>query len=132
MFTIHNVLRSFTVQQYKLQVHDDFNWLHLYSSLANPLMLTMRAPEQHTSPSLHADRLGTLNHSLRSHDHDLCHLHHEINRRVTLLFFQNISDLARGFATSTCLNSSCRANTSNHLTDTKALMLLVVRNITIS
>ena len=75
--------------------------------------------EQRASPSLLADRLGALNHSLlcisafvssrfsRSRPLPSCFcMHHEflsghlhaVNHRVTRLFFQGISDLARGFA----------------------------------
>ena len=80
--------------------------------------------EQRASPSLLADRLGALIHSLRcisafvssrfsrSRPLPSCFcMHHEVNHRVTRLFFQVRSDLARGFAASdlshALLSSGC-------------------------
>ena len=68
------------------------------------MTLPMWALEQHASPSLLANRLGPLNHSLRSSRSQplpsCFRMHHEVNHRVTRLFFQSISVLARGFAAS--------------------------------
>ena len=67
-------------------------------------MLVVWAPEQRASPSLLANRLGALNHSLRfSRSRPLpscCRMHHEVSHRVTQLFIQSTSDFARGFAAS--------------------------------
>ena len=78
-------------------------------------MLVVWALEQRALPSLLANRLGAVNHSLRfsrSRPLPSCYrMHHEVNHRVTRLFFQSISDLARGFAASdlslALLSSGC-------------------------
>ena len=70
-------------------------------------MLVVWALEQRAPPSLLADRLGALNHSLRSSRSR----HLPSASRVTRFFFQSISDLARGFAASdlslALLSSGC-------------------------
>ena len=67
-------------------------------------MLAVWALEQHASPSLYTNRLGALNHSLRSSRSrplpPCCRMHHEGSHRVAQLFIQSTSDLARGFAAS--------------------------------
>ena len=73
------------------------------------------ALEQRASPSLLADRLGALNHSLRSSRSrplpSCFRMHHDVNHRVTRLFLQSISDLARGLTASdlslALLSSGC-------------------------
>ena len=78
-------------------------------------MLEVWALEQHASPSLLANRLGALNHSLRSSRSrplPCCYrMHHEVIHRATQLFIQSTSDLARGFEasdlSSELLSSGC-------------------------
>ena len=69
---IQSALRSFTLQQCSCR----FMTISAgyVCDRASPVMLVVWALEQRASPSLPADSLGALNHSLRFHDHDLCHL----------------------------------------------------------